>query len=412
MPDLEAAQLAMARADALARLSEEQGRLTRRSYTDVMRRANAEVAGWMRTAGMDVLQDSAGNLVGRYATSRPGTKALILGSHLDTVRDAGKYDGPLGILVALAVVDQLNRLRRRLPFAVEIICFADEEGVRFGSAYLGSKVVAGTFDRSYLELRDADGISVAEALCAFGGDPDRLEMDRRRPEELLGYCEVHIEQGPVLEAHDLPVGVVAAIAGQSRTSVAFEGVAGHAGTVPMDLRRDALCAAAEFVLAVEALARREQGLVATVGQLSAVPGASNVIPGAASLTLDVRHAENAVREQACRDLQERVEAIARAREVDAHCQVLQETGAVACAPGLSRLLEQAIEGAGYPVHRLVSGAGHDAVAMADVTPVAMLFVRCKGGISHNPAESVAVEDVAAAITVLCRFLELVVTSGT
>ncbi|MDP8910105.1 MAG: allantoate amidohydrolase [Chloroflexota bacterium] len=410
MQDLEVAHVAMARADALAGLSEEQGRLTRRSYTDAMRHANAEVAPWMRAAGMDVLQDAAGNLVGRYAASHPGTKTLILGSHLDTVRDAGKYDGPLGILVALAAVDHLNRLGRRLPFAVEIICFADEEGVRFGSAYLGSTVVAGTFDRSYLDLRDDDGISLAEALRTFGGDPDTLEAAARRPEELVGYCEVHIEQGPVLEAHDLPVGVVSGIAGQSRIGVALTGAAGHAGTVPMDLRRDALCAAAEFVLAVEALARREPGLVATVGQLSAAPGASNVIPGAVSLTLDVRHAENAVRERACRSLQGRLDAIARAREVHAEWQAVQETGAVACAPGLSRLLEQAIEQAGYPAHRLVSGAGHDAVAMADVTPVAMLFVRCQGGISHNPAESVAVEDVAVAISVLRRFLDLVASA--
>jgi len=410
MPDLEAAHLVMARADALARLSEEQGRLARRSYTDAMHRANAEVAEWMRAAGMDVLRDCAGNLVGRYAANRPGTRTLILGSHLDTVRDAGKYDGPLGILVALAAVEHLNRHGRRLPFAVEIICFADEEGVRFGSAYLGSKVVAGTFDRAYLDLRDSDGISVAEAMRAFGGDPDKLEVGRRRPDALLGYCEVHIEQGPVLEANDLPVGVVAAIAGQSRISVTFEGAAGHAGTVPMDLRRDALCAAAEFVLAVEALARSEPGLVATVGELSAAPGASNVIPGVALLSLDVRHAENAVREQACRSLRERAEAIARARAVHARWQVIQETRAIACAPDLDRLLEQAIRAAGYRVHRLVSGAGHDAVAMADVTPVAMLFVRCKGGISHNPAESVAVEDVVVAITVLHRFLELVASA--
>ena len=257
MADLEAAQTVTERADTLGRLSEEPGRVTRRSFTDAMRQANAEVAAWMRAAGMDVRQDNIGNLIGRYEANRPDAKTLILGSHLDTVRDAGKYDGPLGILVALASIERLHRLGARLPFAIEVICFADEEGVRFGSAYLGSKVVAGTFPRAYLDLRDADGITVAEAVRAWGGDPDALESERFQPGDLLGYCEVHIEQGPVLEAHDLPVGVVTGIAGQSRLSVGFEGMAGHAGTVPMELRRDALCAAAEFVVGVERLARDE-----------------------------------------------------------------------------------------------------------------------------------------------------------
>ena len=401
------ARRVMERIEALARWSEEEGILVRRSYSDAIRRANAEVAAWMRGAGMAVRQDHAGNLIGRYEGDRAPAKTLLLGSHLDTVRDAGNYDGPLGVLIALACVERLHDRSQRLPFGIEVLCFADEEGLRFGSSYLGSKAVAGAFDQAYLSLADAAGVTLAEAMRAFGGDPEALAASRREPADLLGYCEVHIEQGPLLEQHDLPVGVVTAIAGQSRINVSFEGEAGHAGTVPMRLRRDALCAAAEFVLAVEALALERPGLVATVGQIAAHPGTSNVIPGLVSLSLDVRHAADEQRREAARLLRERARQIGAVRQVMVTWQPLQESRAVPCAPKLMALLEQAIRAAGYDVHRLPSGAGHDAVAMADLTPVAMLFVRCLHGISHNPAESVAVEDVAVAIEVLSRFLEAI-----
>ncbi len=394
----------MQRCDILAGYSEEEGCLTRRFATNAMRQTNAAVASWMQDAAMTVKQDKLGNLIGRYEASHPGARTLLLGSHLDTVRNAGKYDGPLGILIALACIERLHQRHERLPFAIEILCFADEEGLRYHSLYLGSKVVAGTFDRNVLKLTDVDGITMAEAIRTFGGDPDTLEDARRRSDDLLGYCEVHIEQGPVLEALNLPVGVVSSITGQSRISVTLTGEAGHAGTVPMQLRHDALCAAAEFVLAVENLARSQQGMVATIGQCVVQPGASNVIPGKVILSLDVRHQDNQAREQACRQLQAQAQHISTAREVSLDWRVGQTSLTVPCTPHLTRLLTQGIETQGYPVHTLPSGAGHDAAEMADLTDIAMLFVRCKGGISHHPAEAVAHEDVAVAIDVLEQFL--------
>ncbi len=400
------AQIVMERCDILGGYSEEPGILTRRFGTPAMRQVNERVAAWMHDAGMTVRQDNAGNLVGHYEASSEGAKTLLLGSHLDTVRDAGKYDGPLGVLTALACVQRLHDRQERLPFAIEIFAFADEEGLRFHSSYLGSKVVAGTFEPATLRLADSESVTLAEAMRAFGGNPDILQASKRDGSDLLGYCEVHIEQGPVLEALKLPVGAVSSIAGQSRISVHFSGEAGHAGTVPMALRHDALCAAAEFVLAVEALGRSLPGLVATVGQITAQPGASNVIPGLVTLSLDVRHQDDAVREQACRQLQEQASSTGTARGISPGWHTLQQHRTVPCSPRLTQLLAQAIEAAKYPVYSLPSGAGHDAVAMSDLTEIAMLFVRCKGGISHHPAESVAPEDVAAAIEVLEQFLLL------
>jgi allantoate deiminase len=400
------AQAVMERCNILGGYSEEPERLTRRFGTQPMRQVNERVAAWMHDAGMTVRQDNAGNLVGRYEASSVGARTLLLGSHLDTVRDAGKYDGPLGVLTTLACMQRLHDRGERLPFAIELFAFADEEGLRFHSSYLGSKVVAGTFDPATLHLADSEGITLAEAIRAFGGNPDALQAAKRDGSDLLGYLEVHIEQGPVLESLNLPVGVVSSIAGQSRISVNFSGEAGHAGTVPMALRRDALCAAAEFVLAVETLGRSLPGLVATVGQITVQPGASNVIPGMVTLSLDVRHQDDAVREQACRQLQERASYIGAARSISPGWHALQSHRTVPCSPRLTQLLAQAIVTAQHPVYSLPSGAGHDAVAMSDLTEVAMLFVRCKGGISHHPAESVTLEDVAAAIEVLEQFLAL------
>lgn len=400
------ARIVMERCDILAGYSEERGRLTRRFASAEMRQVNEVVGGWMRNAGMGVRQDAIGNLVGCYEASSAGAKTLLLGSHLDTVRDAGKYDGTLGVLTALACVERLHERGERLPFSIEVVAFADEEGVRYHSAYLGSRVVAGTFDLDALQLRDDDGVAMAEAIRLFGGDAAGLEGAKRVGDDLLGYCEVHIEQGAVLEALNLPIGVVSTITGRSRFRVSFAGTAGHAGTMPMLLRRDGLCAAAEFVLAVETFARKEPGVVATVGQMTVRPGASNVIPGMVTLSLDVRHEEDVVREDACRWLEEEARRIGAIREVSPGWQLLQEDRRVLCTPHLTQLLAQAVEGLQYPLHTLPSGAGHDAVALADLTAVAMLFVRCRGGISHHPAESVAVEDVAVAIEVLEGFLRL------
>jgi allantoate deiminase len=398
------AYIVMQRCDTLAGFSEDPERLTRRFATTPMRQVNTIVAEWMRAAGMAVRQDAVGNLIGRYEADRAGAKTLLLGSHLDSVIDAGRYDGPLGVLVALACVQHLYDQGRRLPFAIEVFGFADEEGVRYHTTYLGSQVVAGTLAPATLELADADGITVAAAIRAFGGDPGRLAESRRSGDDLLGYCEVHIEQGPVLEARNLPVGVVSAIAGQSRVAVSLTGIAGHAGTVPMDLRQDALCAAAELVLAAEALARDTPGLVATVGQIDARPGASNVIPGRATLSLDVRHQDDARREQALTQLRQHAEQIAAGRRIALDWRIVHESRALACDPALTERLAQAVEALGYPLLSLPSGAGHDGVALAALTPIAMLFVRCKGGVSHNPAESVDQADVGVAIDVLGRFL--------
>ena len=404
------ARTVMQRAAALGRISEHPQYLLRRSYTEAMREANAAVTGWMEQAEMTVRLDHTGNLVGRYGTDDPAAPTFIFGSHLDSVRNAGAYDGPLGVLLALAAVERIRLRGEQLPFGIEIICFADEEGLRWGTAYLGSKAIAGTFDTGYLDRIDADGTTLAAAMRAFGGNPERIGDDRRDRARILGYCEAHIEQGPVLEAHDLPVGLVTAIAGQSRFALAFTGTAGHAGTVPMALRHDALCAAAEFVVAVETYARTTPGLMATVGEFAVEPAASNVIPGHVSLTLDVRHADDAIRLEACHTLQDRMAGIAAVRAVGYSWEAVQETRAVACDIRLSELLARAAAHTGYDPFHLPSGAGHDAVAMADLTPIAMLFVRCAGGISHNPAESVQERDVAVAIDVLTHFITLLASS--
>ena len=397
----------MERCETLGGVSEEPDLLVRPYGSEAMRRANGLVAGWMRAAGMSVGQDEIGNLIGRYEGREEGGGTLVLGSHLDTVRDAGRYDGPLGVLVGLACVERLQGSGERLPYAVEVVGFADEEGLRFGTTFLGSSVFAGCFDSGLLDLEDAEGVTLADAVRSFGEDPEALPNAGRDGDDLIGYCEVHIEQGPVLEKLDLPLGVVTGVQGQSRAVVGFVGAAGHAGTVPMEDRRDALCAAAEFVLAVEETARGEPGMVATVGHIAAHPGAGNVIPGEASLSLDLRHGDDRVRERAVETLRERARRIAEVRGGEACWQARQDRGAVPMDAGLTALLARAVADLGYRVERLPSGAGHDAAEVAELAPVAMLFVRCPGGISHNPAESVSPGDVAAAIEAMSRFLTLV-----
>jgi allantoate deiminase len=389
------ADAVVARCRELARVSDEDGLLVRGFGGPAMERANALVGRWMAEAGMAVRTDAARNLVGSIPGSDAGAGMLLLGSHLDTVRDAGAFDGPLGVLVAIACVERLRGQEVTLPFGVHVLGFSDEEGLRFGTAYLGSRAVAGTLDGETLQMRDAGGVSVREAL---GGDAAAASW---RGERLLGYCEVHIEQGPVLEERDAPVGVVDAIAGATRAEVRFTGRAGHAGTVPMVLRRDAACAVAEFVLAVEAAGREVPDLVATVGRLGVEPGAPNVVPGAALASLDVRHADDAVRGGTVARLRRRAEEIGAARGVAVTWTPRLDTAAVAMDPALSDALARA---AGPGVPRLPSGAGHDAVALAEAMPVAMLFVRCAGGVSHHPDESVDAADVAVALDVLDRFV--------
>jgi allantoate deiminase len=360
----------------------------------------------MREAGMEVGRDNIGNLRGRYEGANGVHETLLLGSHLDSVSDAGKYDGPLGVLVGIAAVHSLNDRGIRLPFAIEVVAFADEEGLRFGTTYLGSRALAGTFDNADLERTDAEGVTMAQAISAFGGDPDRIAKDRSSEGALLGYCEVHIEQGPVLEAQGLPVGVVSAIAGQSRHQLTFTGNAAHAGTTPMEHRKDALVAASVFVQAVEGYARSQAGLVATVGRLTVQPGAANVVPGEVTLSLDVRHARDADRLKASKLLIDEAAKIANHRGIELTASQVSENGSVECSTHLTAVLAQAVKDLGRPVIQLASGAGHDAVEMAGVTEIAMLFVRCKGGVRPKPAESVMEEDVAVAIDVLGTFLKL------
>ena len=369
------------------------------------RAAADEVLGWMREAGMRAELDAIGNVAGRYEASRAGAPCLMLGSHLDTVRDAGRYDGMLGVIIAIECVAALAAQEKRLPFAIEVLGFGDEEGVRFGTSMFGSRGVAGTLDREVLKTRDADGTSIEAALRQFGLDPAGAARVARKKGDVLAYAELHIEQGPVLEAEGLPVGVVSAINGFSRLRATLSGQAGHAGTVPMGLRRDALAAAAECVLAIEHIARSDASLVGTVGRLEVKPGAINVIPGEVQFTIDVRAPRDPLREEAVHSAVTAVEEIASKRGVAARIEKIQELGVTACAPWLIEQFDHAVAAERVAVRRLPSGAGHDGQAIQAIADVAMLFVRCKGGISHNPAEAITEADAAVGARTLLRFIE-------
>jgi allantoate deiminase len=396
----------VARIDQLATISETPEHLARVFLTDEHRKAADLILSWMREAGMSAHLDAIGNVCGRYEGERPALPCLMLGSHYDTVRDAGKWDGPLGVITAIACVADLNRRGVRLPFAIEVVGFADEEGVRFTSTLLGSRAVAGTFDESVLNTRDRAGLTMREAMVQFGLDPANIGAAARARGELHGYVELHIEQGPVLEQQNLPVGVVTAISGATRLAASLSGMAGHAGTVPMALRRDALAGAAECIVAVEEFCRADSaGLVGTVGAITAQPGATNVIPGKVSFTLDIRAPADAHRKQAVADIVRRIEAIAKRRELSLQIDVTHENRTVPCAPWLKAQVAEAVAAENYPVFELPSGAGHDGMAMIDVADVAMLFVRCRGGISHNPAEHVEPADADAGARVLLRLIE-------
>jgi hydantoinase/carbamoylase family amidase len=394
----------MRRLDQLAEFTDVPGELTRLYLSTAHKAAALQVQAWMGEAGMLAAIDAVGNVVGRYEGERPGLPALLLGSHIDTVRNAGKYDGNLGVIAAIEAVAELHRQQRRLPFAIEVLGFGDEEGVRFPVTLTGSRTIAGTLDAAALDAEDADRISIREALQQFGCNPFQIPDIPRRREDVLGYVEVHIEQGPVLEAEDLPVGIVTAIAGASRFTVNVTGVAGHAGTVPMRLRQDAGAAAAEMILAVERTAIETADLVATVGRVEVMPGAVNVIPSAARFTIDIRSPSDQVRSDAITRLRHEMEAVAARRSVELSMIRSYDAAAATCARSVMEQLEAAVSRAGIRPLRLPSGAGHDGLAMISLCPIGMLFVRCKGGISHNPAESSTVEDVDAAVSVLVDFL--------
>jgi N-carbamoyl-L-amino-acid hydrolase len=393
-------------ADRLAVHSETPDALTCTYLTPAHRAVAKELAQWMQAAGMAVEIDGVGNVVGRYPAEGRPAKTVIVGSHYDTVADAGKYDGRLGILTGLVAIEHLNRTGRRLPFGLELIAFAEEEGLRFSASYIGSTAVAGCFDRGLLTRRDRAGISLGDAIAQTGFNPDAIPTLARRRDDLAGYLEVHIEQGPVLLQEGLPLGIVTAIAGNCRFAVTITGEAGHAGTVPMGLRHDAAAAAAEVILAVERRCSRASTLVGTVGRLQVPGGATNVIPGRCELSLDIRAGDDAARDAALADLRAEIAAIAQRRGVTITLEEMQRMGAVACSPRIQALFAQAIAQAGLSPRFLPSGAGHDAVNFGPITETGMLFVRCgNGGVSHSPRESVTAQDADLAARVLLDVLE-------
>lgn len=395
---------AVARCDTLgvAPYSAMAGGLFRAYLTPAYQAAQDAVAGWMAEAGMTVRRDPAANLVGRYEAPSPDAPALLIGSHLDSVRDAGRYDGPLGVMLGIEAVASLHDRGQRLPFAVEVIAFGDEEGSRFPAAMLCSRAVAGTLAADALQLVDSEGVALGDA----GVDTLAYLSARRDPASVVAYFEAHIEQGPLLEAEGLAVGTVTGIASQLRYQVEVRGTAGHAGTATMGLRRDALAGAAEMVLAVETIARAAASdLVATVGRIEALPGAPNVIAGEVRFSLDIRSGDAERRNDAAEAVIAAIQQIAGRRGLDLAISRVHDLPPSPCDPALMDLLDAATAAAGQPVRRLVSGAGHDAMAMAALCPTAMLFIRCRDGVSHNPAEHVEAADAAIALEVMLGFIE-------
>jgi allantoate deiminase len=384
----------VARCQKLAEFSEDVGSTRRTFLSPPMRDCHREIATWMEELGARVSIDAVGNLHGLYPANVPDAPQLLIGSHLDTVPDAGAYDGVLGVVLALAVVQGLGG--RRLPFAIEVIGFSEEEGVRFGAPFIGSRALVDGLDEDLLGRQDRQGISVRRAIENFGLNPEEIAQ-AAMTDNALAYLEFHIEQGPVLEKLGRPLASVEAIAGQSRTQLVFLGRANHAGTTPMNLRYDAIAGAAEWISSVETSAQNIAGLVATVGQIEAKPGAANVIAAEARLSLDVRHRSDPVRVKAVADLTRRAEEIAQRRGLSLKTHTLMDQPSVVMDQFLVGQIEAAIRRCGCEVHRMVSGAGHDAMVLAEKIPAAMIFLRSLGGVSHDPAESVKVEDVAKAI---------------
>jgi len=395
---------AMALAERLAQHTETPPGLSCTYFSAAHRAAAADLAALMHAAGMETRIDAVGNVAGRYAAKDKTARAVMVGSHYDTVLNAGKYDGRLGIVVALTVVEHLARAGERLPYNLDVVAFSEEEGVRFSASYIGSSAIAGRFDPGFLELRDTRGISLGDALRQAGSDPATIPALARRKDDLAAYLEVHIEQGPVLLDSDQPLGVVTAIAGNSRYNVSIDGVAGHAGTVPMAFRHDAAAAAAEIVLFVESRCNRT-GLAGTVGRLAVPDGAINVVPGRCELSLDIRSGDDVLRKAAVADILTEIDAVARRRGVGIAATPVLDARAVPCSPRLQDALASAIAREGLPVQRLPSGAGHDAVMFDGLTEIGMLFVRCgNGGVSHNPRETVAAADAGIAARVLLDVL--------
>jgi allantoate deiminase len=394
-PDFTAlAETAVRRCRTLASFSEDSGSTRRSFLSPPMHDVHREITRWVEPLGATVRVDAVGNLRAFYQASETPASTLLIGSHLDTVPNAGAFDGILGVVLAIACLEALAG--KKLAYAIEVVGFSEEEGVRFGIPFIGSRALVGSVDDNLLNAEDARGIPVRKAIQDFGLDPNEIGQAALHP-ETRAYLEFHIEQGPVLEKLGLPLAAVEEIAGQSRWEVTFLGRASHAGTTPMDLRFDAVAGAAEWITRVEQVAKTTPGLVATVGSVEARPGASNVIAREARVSLDVRHPDDAVRKRAVEDLMQHAQQVAHRRELEVRSAERLNQPSVAMDPSFTAQVEEAIRQTGCASHRMASGAGHDAMILAGKIPSAMIFLRTPGGISHDPAESVAVEDVARAI---------------
>jgi len=402
---LQRAEKTLQRINELASISEDENFIVRTYGTQAFITGRNKVEQWMKEAGLQTQVDNIGNIRARLLSNNPNAKTFVIASHIDTVVNAGKFDGPLGVLMGLDLLEQLIQSKTELPFHIELIGFCDEEGVRFHTTYIGSKVVAGSFDNSFLDAKDERGISLQEVIEGMHGNVNELSKDAIAKGDWLGYFEIHIEQGPVLYEKNVPVGLVTAIAGQCRAGMVFNGELGHAGTVPMNMRKDALACAAEFVLAVEKFASEKENLVATVGKLHIINSASNVIPGEVITSLDLRSADEKILASSYEAIKKIAEDICSKRDIVLEWSLVQQTKPVICDRAMNDLLKQSISNAGFETLDLVSGAGHDAVPVSKVSPVAMMFVKCFKGISHNPLENVELKDIEAAIKVSDTFIQ-------
>lgn len=407
------AEKAQAMIEALASITAEPGKLTRLYLTEEHREAARLVGEWMRRAGMSVRMDAAGTMHGLLRAGEGGPAAnrrLLVGSHIDTVVDAGRFDGMLGVVAGILAVERLSERGVTLPFGLEVLAFGDEEGVRFPKTLIGSSTVAGALGDAMLDLTDESGVTIRDALLAFGGDPDALAGEAYQRGDVIGYLEVHIEQGPVLDQARKPLGVVTAIASQARYRLSTRGEAGHAGTVPMTVRHDALVTAAQAILAIEevALKHARSSCVATVGEIHVGPGAGNVIPGTAEFSLDLRAASDEARQEAAAEIRHRIRTIGAKRGVLVGMEIMHEKPVAVCAPRLMRAITKAVQDTtGDKPIALMSGAGHDGQAMVNLTDIGMIFVRCRAGISHNPLEFVEPEDMATAVEALAKTIEVI-----
>jgi len=391
----------MKRCDDLAKISEKDGNITRRALSQAMRRAHGLVGSWMQEAGLHVEVDSIGNIFG--STNINGKKPiLLLGSHLDTVVNAGKYDGILGVILALELVSGIDF--SNLPFDITVIGFSDEEGARFQAKCIGSKSICGQLNQSTLDLKDENGICMRDAIIDFGGNPESIFIPKYKKDKILGFVEFHIEQGVTLETNDCPIGIVDAIVGQTNIVVDYHGVPGHAGTLLMNQRSDSLLAAAKLVVAVEKRAVQKEKMVATVGMIKNSPNVPNCVSGHTQVSIDVRHFNDDVRNAGTYDILKDAESLAKAHGQRLTYEILGETASVSCDAKIISMLQKSASA--VPHIQLSSGAGHDAMVMASICPVGMVFLRCKDGVSHNPMESVRDKDVAYAISVGKSFIDI------